>query len=220
MKTSLKKMFYGVLFIVALSPLSYGQPGKHHDHAKDLQELSIYAGKLFSFSANPDKIYDAFQMNLNGATTFVKFPKHLGKQLMTAAKPGTAVTVSGFTEYGPEGTQEIHMVSLTAGTTVIYDVHTTKEVPFTEEFVTIESAVSDFKNNREGKMDGIFLSDNTILHLPKHSAYQLASLLKKNDHIKATGYVKKEPEGVAYAGQVRIVRAETIMVNGNSYLLR
>lgn len=218
MKPLLLKLFCISTALFLVNSSSFAQKKKRHHH--QMQALNTYTGKVTSFTANPDKVYDAFQMDVNGTPTRVKFPKHLGTQIMAAAKPGMKVTVNGFMDYNKQGSPEIHFVNLTAGSKVIYKVKKPKKVPNQEEFVTVKSTVRDFKRNREGVIDGLYLNDATILKFPKHISNQVTSMLKAGDPIWASGYVKPKSEGVAYAEKVRIVKAETIRLNGTTYLLK
>lgn len=218
MKKHMRKILSAVTAFLLSTAMSQAQPPKPPIH-ETMQTLSSFTGKIVSFLPNEDRIYDAFELDQNGIRQRVAFPKHLGKAIMAAAKPGNTVTVNGFLEYSPAGVQEIRLVSMSSGSQTVYDIRKIPAPPAAEQFVAIESSIVDFKRNREGQVDGLILKDQSILHFPKHIGYQLASL-KPCDVVKATGYVEGPEEGVVAAEPHRMVRTETITLHGTNYLVR
>ncbi len=220
MKTKTQRRYCGLGIAVLVSSALFAQPHeKHPPRGEAVQPLTVYTGKVLSFVPNEENSYDALLLETNGVPTTVKFPKHLGKQVMGAAKTGNTIHVNGFLDYTPLGQPEIHMVSLTSGNQTVYDIKMPKEPPV-EQFTTVEGKVSDFARNKEGQINGVVINGNTILRFPKHSAYQLAGRIKNGDLLKSTGYVKPDDEGVVYATPTKVVRAETLVLNGTSYLIR
>ncbi|MDB5273249.1 MAG: hypothetical protein JWO58_1616 [Chitinophagaceae bacterium] len=220
MKTQIKKILFGIMSMTIINISAHAQPPHHHGKGRNLETLSNYTGKIISYTPNQENIYDGFLLDMNGVSIRVAFPKHMGKQIMGSAKPGANATVNGFMDYSPEGIQEIHLVSMTVGTNTVYDVKRPKELSEQEEFITLDNKVIDFSHNREGQIDGLILSNKTILRFPKHAGYQFSGMVQKGDMIKATGYVKKEDDGVAFVEPTRIVKAETVVIKGTSYLIR
>lgn len=191
-----------------------------------VQVLSDVRGTLASYQArNDEQVYDAFVLRPEGsaAPDTIHFPRHLGQQLTSAVKAGSSVTVTGFRQAGPDGRSRFHFVSLTSGGQTVRDTPPVRPttVP-TEESATVKGTIRELRRGPRGEVKSLVLSDQSILQLSPRAVEQLADKLTAGASIEATGTLRTAHPGEAMASTtpVRIVRAETLTLGGNKYLVR
>lgn len=196
-----------------------GGPGRQ---PSGVQALSEFKGTLASYQASPDdQVYDRFAFKTSTGTDTVRFPRHLGQALMAAAKPGSAVTITGFRDTDPQGRATLHLVSLAAGSQTLTNTPPTPPTtPPTEETVTVRGTVQRLTQDPAGRPTAAILSDGTILRLPPAAAEQLADKLKAGATVAATGALRAAHPGEVAAKPVRVVRAQTMTLNGVQFLVR
>ena len=196
-----------------------GGPGQPRGGA---QALTDFTGTLTDYSAtNDDQVYDAFSLKTSTGTETVRFPRHLGQALMAAAKAGSQVTVTGFRDTDPQGRSALHLVSLAAGGQTLRDTPPARPaIPPTEETTTVRGTVGSLRQDPRGQTNGLMLSDGTILNLPPAAAAQLAEKLTVGATVAATGILRAPHAGEVAAQPVRVVRAQTITLDGVQFLVR
>ncbi|MVN78529.1 hypothetical protein GO988_19530 [Hymenobacter sp. HMF4947] len=188
--------------------------------------LSDVRGTLTSYQArNDEQVYDAFVLRPEGsaAPDTIHFPRHLGQQLTSAAKAGSSITVSGFRQAGPDGRSRFHFVSLTSGGQTVRDTPPVRPTtPLAEESATVRGTISQLRRGPKGEIKSLVLSDQSILQLPPRAVEQLADKLTTGASIEATGTLRGAHAGEALATTTptRVVRAETLTLGGNKYLVR
>jgi hypothetical protein len=192
-------------------------PGRGKPH--EIEVINNYSGKVIGFVANADQMYDSVKININGTENTIKFPPHLAKKVMNLAKPGDSITIGGITNEKRRDGSEIRLVSLTNGNNTIYDSRPVRENE-SEQMVSIESKIEDIQLNKDGKISGVYLKDNTLLKLPPPAIDQLGKLLVKGETIKATGMLKNAEEGFVFAKNTRLIDDKIITIQGKSYLIR
>ena len=187
-----------------------------------VQALTDFNGTLTDYTAaNDDQVYDAFTLKTSTATETVRFPRHLAQALMAAAKAGSQVTVSGFRDTDPEGRPALHLVSLTAGGQTVHDAPPARPTtPPTEETTTVRGTVQRLAQDPKGRTNALVINDGTILRLPPNAAEQLAEKLKVGATVAATGALRAPVAGEVAAKPVRVVRAQTITLDGVQFLVR
>ncbi|WP_022825136.1 OB-fold nucleic acid binding domain-containing protein [Hymenobacter norwichensis] len=197
------------------------QPGPKPPKAGRVQALTDLSGTLTAYTAtNDDQVYDAFTLKTSTATETVRFPRHLGQRLMETAKAGGAVTVTGFRDTNPEGQTVFHLVSVKAGTQTIVDQRPTPPAtPPTEEATTVRGTVSSLRQDSKGRTQALVLNDGTVLCLPPPAAEQLSEKLKVGATIAATGTLHSLRPGEVAVRPVRVVRAETLTLDGVQFLV-
>ena len=198
------------------------RPGGPGRQPSGVQALSEFKGTLASYQAsNDDQVYDRFAFKTSTGTDTVRFPRHLGQALMAAAKPGSAVTITGFRDTDPQGRTNLHLVSLAAGGQTLRDTPPTPPAtPPTEETVTVRGTVQRLTQDPAGRTTAAILSDGTILRLPPTAAEQLADKLKTGATVAATGALRAAHSGEVAAKPVRVVRAQTMTLDGVQFLVR
>ena len=190
------------------------------------QILSDVRGTLVSYQArNDEQVYDAFVLRPEGgaAADTIRFPRHLGQQLATAAKAGSTVTVTGFRQNGPDGRSRFHFVSLASGSQTVRDTPPVRPTtPPTEESTTVRGTIRELRRGPKGEIKSLVLSDQSILQLPPRAVEQLADKLTVGASLEAAGTLRAAHAGEALATTTptRVVRAETLTLGGNKYLVR
>ena len=191
-----------------------------------VQVLSDVRGTLASYQArNDEQVYDAFVLRPEGsaAPDTIHFPRHIGQQLTAAAKAGSSVTVTGFRQAGPDGRSRFHFVSLTSGSQTIRDTPPQRPTTApTEETATVKGTIRELRRGPRGEVKSLVLSDQSILQLSPRAVEQLADKLTPGASLEASGTVRGTHPGEALATTtpVRVVRAETLTLAGNKYLVR
>ena len=200
-----------------------GRPGAGPGPRKGgAQALTDFSGTLTDYTAaNDDQVYDAFTFKTSTGTETVRFPRHLAQALMAAAKAGSQVTVSGFRDTDPEGRAALHLVSLTAGGQTVRDTPPVRPTtPPTEEATTVRGTVQRLAQDSKGRTNALVMSDGTILRLSPNAAEQLAEKLKVGATVAATGALRAAAPGEVAAKPVRVVRAQTITLDGVQFLVQ
>jgi hypothetical protein len=194
--------------------------------AGQVQVLSDVRGTLASYQArNDEQVYDAFVLRPEGgaAADTIHFPRHIGQQLTAAAKVGSAVTVSGFRQAGPDGRNQFHFVSLTSGSQTVRDTPPMRPTTApTEETATVRGTIRELRRGPKGEVKSLVLSDQSILQLSPRAVEQLADKLTVGASLEANGTLRTAHPGEALATTTptRVVRAETLTLGGNKYLVR
>jgi hypothetical protein len=200
-----------------------GRPGEGPAPRKGgAQALTDFSGTLTDYTAaNDDQVYDAFTLKTSTGTETVRFPRHLAQALMAAAKAGSQVTVSGFRDTDPEGRAALHLVSLTAGGQTVRDTPPVRPTtPPTEEATTVRGTVQRLAQDPKGRTNALVMNDGTILRLSPNAAEQLAEKLKVGATVAATGALRAAAPGEVAAKPVRVVRAQTITLDGVQFLVQ
>lgn len=194
----------------------YAQPHRHGQ----LQQMTTTQGKVVKFEVDYDYIYDGFYLNTGSESVLVKFPPHLGSQIVGAVKTNSDVTVNGVLDYSPFGDRELRMESLTANGKMIYNYPPSHPpVPPMEKFVSNSGKITSQQVDREGSLIGLITGNNTILRIPPHVGYQLGNMLQNATNVTYTGLQKQPEDGEVTSANYTIVHCRTININGQEYFL-
>ena len=201
--------------LVVLSISASAQPGRHNGQ---LPQATTISGTVAEWTYNDDFEYDGLYLNTGNAKVFVKFPPHLAQQARTL---GNQLSVSGVLRNNPEGVQELKMNSISGNGQTMYDQ---KPVPHPtsaqEPFVNGEGTVKQMQINKKGDTVGYILTNDIILGLPPHTAKRLSQIIRTGTEIGYTGIEKALKPGHVRAFEYKIVRTQTISVNGTLYMVR
>lgn len=207
--------------------LADGQPGRRKaagGRTRGLTSLTTVTGTVGQLTGNDDAIFDGFVLNGGSGAmpTTVKFAPHLGQQIQKAVKPGSAVSVTGFSETNPRGETTFRLTSLTAGKTTVLDGPPAAPARLAETptLVTATGKVADYRLDRSGRVNGLVLDNQTIVRVPPHVAYQLTNLATKGSTITVQGYPRTLREGQVQLEKTNILRASVLTINGQQYLVR
>ncbi|TWR30941.1 hypothetical protein FPZ43_00210 [Mucilaginibacter pallidiroseus] len=186
-----------------------------------LKVITTISGKVIAYVANDRNIYDSFNLQSGSKMVNVKFPDHLGSQLMRDAKKGENVVVNGFSQTDPSGVAVFHLVSATASGNQITDAPPAAPAKTNApELKNHESTISSFQKNAEGNVNGIVLNSKEIVETPPHIMEQLQGILKVGQKISLTGFKFMPPSGVVMASSNTVIRPQTITAGGQTYLVR
>jgi len=247
MKTNLTTLYTALLLGVLTAPLTIAQTpaesvkppvqladmslkgpqrphkpgGPHAPQPQTITSLTTLTGTVGQLTANDDGILNGFTMNANSATQTVRFNSHLGQQVNAAVKAGNKVTVMGYNKISLQGETTFQLVKLDAGKNQIVDAPpATPQTPVTPTQQTISSKVADYQLDREGRANGLVLTDQTVVKVPPHVAGQLTTLAPKGSAITVDGYAQPLGEGQVQLQKRTILRASVLTLNGQSYLVQ
>jgi len=200
----------------SIVPSVYAQKHRHHH----LQQMTTIQGKVVKFEVNHDYVYNGFYLNTGSESILVKFPPHMGSQIVGAVKTNSDVTVNGVLDYSPFGDRELRMESLTANGKIIYNYPPSHPpVPPVENFVSNSGKVISQQVDRKGRLIGLIVDNNTILRIPRHVGYQLGNMLQNGTNVTYTGLQKQPKDGEVKSANYTIVHCRTININGQEYFL-
>lgn len=198
-----------------------GPGGPRGPEAQAMTSLTTLSGSVGQLTANDDGILNGFTMNANGTATNVRFAAHMGQQVNAAVKAGSRVTVTGYNQVSPQGESVFKLVKLDAGNTQLVDTPpSAPQTPVTPTRKTVSGKVADYQLDRDGRVNGLILSDQTVVKVPPHVAYQLASMAPKGSAITVDGYAKPLGDGQVQLQKRAILRASVLTLNGQSYLVQ
>ena len=188
---------------------------------RGLTVLTSVSGNVVAYIANDQNVYNAFTLQTANQTMTVRFPDHLGAQLMRDAKKGESITVNGFIDTDPQGMNVFHLVSAKAGGNQIID--TPPALPVVTdapELKNYDGTISDFRKDMQGNINGVILNSKEIIELPPHVSAQLQGMIKTGEKILVTGFKMVPPAGVVMARENSVINPQTITLNGQTYLVR
>ncbi|SEJ39321.1 hypothetical protein SAMN04487995_4438 [Dyadobacter koreensis] len=195
--------------------------GAHGSNTHGLLAVNTLQGKFVKLQGNDDFVIDGFYILSSADSVLVKFPSHMGTQVSAIAKQNGQVTVSGVYENAGPGPKEMRLVSMTAsGKTLTETPPASLPEPSQQSVVTGTGKVTSVQTDREGRINGLFVDNKTILRLPPHVATQLGNSAAKGTLISFSGSVREKQQGEVMLEDYKVVRCSTITVNGQQYLVR
>lgn len=195
--------------------------GPRPPQATGMVALTSLSGTVQQFTANDESVLDGFTLNTGSKTVSVQFPAHLGQAIQAAGKSGSKVTVTGLSDVTPEGVAVFRLVSLTNGQTVVTDTPPAAPAVLpTPTPIVVKGKVVDYQLDRQGQVNGLRLSDQTLVRVPPHVAAQLMTIAPKESTITVDGFVHPTGEGQVRLTKQTIIEASTITANGQSFLVR
>lgn len=189
------------------------KPGPKDPKKPELRPLQAYAGTVGEYGANPDGIYDRFELHATDEPTrTVKFAPHFGEELRRLAQPGQATTVLGYLHTTPKGDEHLHLASLdAAGTTAR---------PAAPDAAAAAGTIAELHHDPKGNLNGLRLAeDDTELRLPPHLGQLLAQHLAVGTALTASGR-QRSPRPGEVAAHPAPVQVELLTVGGESFLIK
>jgi hypothetical protein len=189
------------------------KPGPKDPKKQQLHPLQAYAGTVGEYGANPDGIYDRFELHAADAPArTVKFAPHFGEELRRLAQPHQPVTVLGYLHTTPKGDEHLHLASLdAAGTTAR---------PAAPDAATAAGTIAELHHDPKGHLKGLRLAeDDTELRLPPHLGPLLAKHLAVGTALTASGR-RRAPRPGEVAAHPAPVQVELLTVGGESFLIK
>ena len=202
--------------LMGLTISASAQPGRHK--GGNLQQVTTISGTIAEWTYNDDFEYDGLYLNTGSASVFVKFPPHLAQQVRDLGKN---LTVNGVFHFNREGVQELKMTSMSGNGQTVYDQKPMRnEVYVQEPFVNSEGKVKQLQINKKGDTVGYILENSILVRIPPRSAFQLSQMVQIGSVIGYTGVEKTLKSGHVRASDYKIIRCQTISVNGTQYMVR
>ncbi|MBB3967715.1 hypothetical protein E2R65_03440 [Mucilaginibacter phyllosphaerae] len=204
-------------------PPKHGQrPGDDKGpQAEEALKLTTVKGIVAGSIANDRFEYNGLSVKTNSGTIAVMFPPHLGEQIFARAKNGTAVTITGFERTNPESKKEFRLVSLDANGSTIADAPPlSPHVPTAQQQKNITATVKELNYSPNKDVNGFTLSSGERIGIPPHIARQLNSQLKAGEKVTVNGFLEPKRPGVVYSQSITMIRAQTLTIKGQAYLVR
>jgi hypothetical protein len=165
------------------------------DEDDEVQELH---GIVLNYLLNPRGEVDGLLLE-DG--TFIKFPPHLGRELVQVAKPKDEIIAIGPLE-GPKLLRG-HVIVNPRTQIALREI---KPIPperasfvGTMQPLRAKGAIRYAKRNAHGEVDGAILEDGTILQFPPQADDAFVEQLKSNQPIHAVGFGTSNEYGTSIA---------------------
>jgi hypothetical protein len=149
----------------------------------------VAVGRLQRFLVNPHGEVDAL---LLADGTIVKFPPHMSDELVAAVRPGDAVSARGFRE--PGGAVKAFVIINDASRQEVVerppepDAKMPKHLRFaTLSRLQIAGPVERALRGPKGEVNGVLLTDGTVVRFPPHAAFDFAAVLQPGQAFAAEG---------------------------------
>ena len=208
-----KRFIFTICFIGLIIAVS-AQPGRRGQ----IKETTTINGAIDEWVYNDDFEYDGLYLRVENSKILVKFPPHLAQQ---ARALGNRISVNGVLGYNREGIQELKMISMSGNGQVVYDQKPTPDYNYTQEpFINGSGRVAQIQINKRGDVVGYIIDNNIVLRIPPHIARQLSQLVQVGSVIEYSGIEKALKKGHVRAFNYKIIRCQTILINGTQYVVR
>ena len=204
-------------------PARDGKPGEKMGKPKEgkLIKLTTIKGSVVNPIANDRFEYNGLLIKTSSGNVNVMFPPHMGAQILDKAKNGASVTVIGDEHTDPQGKKLFRLNSIQVNGSLIADTPPVAPmVKDSQEQKTIASGIKELNYGLEKNVNGFTLSSGERVSIPAHIAKQLADQLKANEKIVVTGFAEPKRTGVRYSQETTFIRAQTLNIKGQTYLVR
>jgi hypothetical protein len=161
-------------------------PPPHPDGA---DERTTIRGTISQYLMNPDGLVDGVLLSDN---TVVRFPSHLGQQLIQTVKPQDLVQIDGFSEV--QGS--IHAATITNANTqqTVIDAPPAPQNPppvpisNSRQSMSVSGVIKVLLHSPRGEIDGAVLDSGAIVHVAPLVGTQQAHLFEVGASLSASGY--------------------------------
>jgi hypothetical protein len=147
-------------------------------------------GTVAQYLMNPSGEVDGLLLEDD---TVVRFPPHLGAQLVDIAKPSDIVTVTGWSSV--PRTLRAQTITNDANQRSVADAPPSPgarppapPADASQQSMSVSGVVRVVTHAPRGEIDGAVLRDGTIVHVPPHAGAALATLLVEGASLAATGF--------------------------------
>ncbi|MFN6526952.1 hypothetical protein [Nostoc sp. ChiSLP03a] len=177
---------------------------------------TTFTGEVKQYLLNPEGKVDGLLLN-NGLQ--VKFPPQMADSLVRIITPNTKVSIFGDPGFSTRFGQEVRAKSITnsqTGQTLVEQPPTTAPQPPSLSNYSTLSAQGTAQNwlvGHRGEINGVIISNGTIVKFPPHVGEQLTSMANIKNTIQANGFGTRNRYG-------QILEATALSVNGQSVSLQ
>jgi hypothetical protein len=157
------------------------------------QSSALIQGKVTQYLMNPHGEVDGLLLS-DG--TQVHFPPHMAEDLVSTVKPDDSVSVQGYRSFEGPVVKANVITNARSGQSVIEREPGVLDRPIVPPPLRdrslverrAEGIVRVLLYGPRGDVNGAVLADRTIVRVPPHAAYQVASLLQVGQPISVVGY--------------------------------
>ncbi|MEH2153693.1 hypothetical protein [Nostoc sp.] len=177
---------------------------------------TTFTGEVKQYLLNPEGKVDGLLLN-NGLQ--VKFPPQMADSLVAMITPNTNVSIFGNSGFSTRFGQEVRAKKITnsqTGQTLVEQPPTTApQPPNLSNYSTLsaEGTAQNWLVGHRGEINGVIISNGTIVKFPPHVGEQLASMANIGNTIQAKGFGTRNRYG-------QILEATALSVNGQSVSLQ
>jgi hypothetical protein len=150
----------------------------------------VVQGVVAQYLMNPDGLVDGLLLSDN---TIIRFPPHLGQVLTQTVSPQDVVRVEGFFE-SPGTLHAASIIDLQSQRSVVDNPpspgHPLPPRPGSEprQELSASGTIRVLTYGKQNEIDGVVLSDGTVVHFAPPVGMQFAALLREGNQFAATGY--------------------------------
>jgi hypothetical protein len=135
--------------------------------------------------------------------TIVTFPAHMGDELASIVKPGSAVAVKGYPE-APSQIKGYVITNTATNQSVVTQPKPRSGVRMPKFFrrmglkgINAQGEVRHVRLGGKGEVNGVILEDGTIVRFKREALYQFSGLFQIGQRIAVTGYGSENQFGRA-----------------------
>ena len=183
-----------------------------------LHPLRSYAGTVGKYGANPEGVYDSFELVTAGGSAYhVAFPPHFGQALHQVAQPGQPIEVLGYLHLTPKGDEHLHLARVEAAGQQLRPAPP-KDAEPADLRGEIAALLLDPKDHPRGLR---LVGEAAELRLPPHLGQELASRLVVGATVAASGHRKPaQPGELRVPGTQAPLTVALLTVGDESFLIR
>ncbi len=151
---------------------------------------TVVQGSVAQYLMNPDGFVDGLLLSNN---TVIRFPPHLGQVLTQTVSPQDIVRVEGFVE-SPRTLHASSIIDLQSQRSVVDSPpspghpHPPRPGSVPRQQLSANGTIRVLTHGKRGEINGLVLSDGTVVHFPPPVEMQIAGLLHEGNQFAATGY--------------------------------
>ena len=153
-------------------------------------QTTVVQGSVAQYLMNPDGFVDGLLLSNN---TVIRFPPHLGQVLTQTVSPQDIVRVEGFVE-SPRTLHASSIIDLQSQRSVVDSPpspghpHPPRPGSVPRQQLSANGTIRVLTHGKRGEINGVVLSDGTVIHFPPPVEMQFAGLLREGNQFAATGY--------------------------------
>jgi hypothetical protein len=181
-------------FFVALagltSPGARGQEPGGPPPPPASSQTTVVQDSVAQYLMNPDGYVDGLLLSNN---TIIRFPPHLGQVLTQTVSLQDVVRVEGFFE-SPDILHASSIIDLQSRRSVV-DTPPSPRYPgpprpgsMVRQPLSAGGTIRVLTRGKRGEVNGLVLSDGTVIHFPPSVGIRFAALLREGNALAATGY--------------------------------
>jgi hypothetical protein len=152
-------------------------------------QATIEQGSVAQYLMNPDGFVDGLLLSNN---TIIRFPPHLGQVLTQTVSPQDLVRVEGSFE-SPGILHASSIIDLQSQRSVVDTPPSSRYPPppgpggVARQPLSANGTIRVLTHGKRGEVNGVVLSDGTVIHFPAPAGIQFSALLREGNPLAATG---------------------------------